>query len=174
LFPLQFHSSFFIRFSMGLALMIGFVPAISLLNLKSQYMEPMLMQYGLGQSTAMISMMVGIIFLIQFYLFSGFECTWNPTFHFGPIPYRKERSSTTFPGHHRPFHIRIGRHFLCPMSFRFIRWPGWMDHCGNCPFGLCIWPSQSQFGNFAYEPNFGGRTFPASGEGKGHTGENII
>jgi len=57
---INFHSplSSFVRWSLGLSLLVGFVPALSLVSLKSQYLESMLMRYGLDQSAAMVATMV--------------------------------------------------------------------------------------------------------------------
>jgi len=46
------------RWSLGLTYVVSFLPAFSLTSIKSQYLESMLMRYGLGQSPAMVSTMV--------------------------------------------------------------------------------------------------------------------
>ncbi|KAL3100584.1 hypothetical protein niasHS_001150 [Heterodera schachtii] len=50
----EFWTSHRLRWSMAITLLASSVPALSLINLKSQYLEPMLMRYGLGQSESLV------------------------------------------------------------------------------------------------------------------------
>uniref|UniRef100_A0A914GRY3 Major facilitator superfamily (MFS) profile domain-containing protein n=1 Tax=Globodera rostochiensis TaxID=31243 RepID=A0A914GRY3_GLORO len=50
----EFWTSHRLRCSIAITLMASSVPALSLINLKSQYLEPMLMRYGLDQSEALV------------------------------------------------------------------------------------------------------------------------
>jgi len=47
-----------LRWALFIVLIATFVPASSVINLKSQYLEPMLMQFGLNQSLAMVFTML--------------------------------------------------------------------------------------------------------------------
>lgn len=53
-----FWDSHRLRWSLAIAVLAAFVPALSLINLKSQYLESMLMRYGLDQSAAVIATLV--------------------------------------------------------------------------------------------------------------------